>query len=142
MNLTRLREQLKFDEGVVDHAYPDSEGFLTIGVGHLIDPRKGGKLSLNVIEYILSDDIDRIVYRVGREFAWYKDLNDVRQEVIINMVFNLGLEGFKGFERTISAIERGDWLDASREMLDSKWSGQVGQRAIRLANAMRTGQWG
>ena len=142
MNTERLRKQLKRDEGVRESAYQDSEGYWTIGVGHLIDPAKGGKLSRGEIEYILSNDIDRAVYRLDHEYDWYSDLNDVRQEVVVNMVFNLGIKGFGRFVNTIDAIVRGDWLDASREMLDSKWASQVGERAIRLAHAMRTGQWG
>jgi lysozyme len=141
MNRNRLIKQLKHDEGVVAHAYRDSLGHLTIGVGHLIDEDKGGSLSNDEIEYILQNDIDRTVYRLGHEFAWFDDLSDVRQEVIVNMAFNLGVTGLKRFKNMIRAIEMGDWLNASMEALDSRWATQVGDRAIRLANAMRTNQW-
>ena len=76
-----------------------------------------------------------------KEWGWFNDLNDVRQEVLANMRFNLGLANLRKFKRMIAALERRDWVDASREMLDSKWATQVGNRAIRLSNAMRTGQW-
>ena len=141
MNRQRLRQQLIHDEGCIDHAYTDSEGYLTIGVGRLIDRVKGGRLSEDEIEYLLENDIDKIINQAIREFAWFSDLSDVRQEVVLNMIFNLGLVGFKGFRNMIAALERHDWVDASREMLDSKWSSQVGQRAIRLSEAMRTGDW-
>ena len=141
MNKSRLREQLRHDEGVVHHAYQDSEGYWTIGVGRLIDERKGGLLSPKEIEYLLDNDIERVSIDLQKEWTWFNDLNDVRQEVLANMRFNLGLANLRKFKRMISALERRDWVDASREMLDSKWATQVGNRAIRLSNAMRTGQW-
>ena len=141
MNKQRLRDQLKHDEGVVPHAYQDSEGYWTIGVGRLIDERKGGLLSPKEIEYLLDNDIERVTISLQREWAWFNDLNDVRQEVLANMCFNLGLAGLKKFKKMIAALERRDWLDASREMLDSKWATQVGNRAIRLSKAMEAGQW-
>lgn len=141
MNRQRLKTQLIEDEGSITYAYQDSENYWTIGVGRLIDEDKGGRLSDDEIEYLLDNDIDKIINQAIREFHWFNDLSDVRQEVVLNMIFNLGLGGFKGFGNTIAALERHDWLDASREMLDSKWAGQVGQRAIRLSEAMRTGQW-
>ena len=141
MNKSRLREQLRHDEGVVPHAYQDSEGYWTIGVGRLIDERKGGLLSPKEIEYLLDNDIERVSIGLQKEWTWFNDLNDVRQEVLANMRFNLGLANLRKFKRMISALERRDWVDASREMLDSKWATQVGNRAIRLSNAMRTGQW-
>ena len=141
MNKQRLRDQLKHDEGVVPHAYQDSEGYWTIGVGRLIDERKGGLLSPKEIEYLLDNDIERVTISLQREWAWFNDLNDVRQEVLANMCFNLGLTGLKKFKKMIAALERRDWLDASREMLDSKWATQVGNRAIRLSKAMEAGQW-
>ena len=141
MNRSRLTAQLKFDEGVKEYAYTDSEGYLTIGVGRLIDRTKGGKLSEDEIEYLLDNDIDRIQNQTIRAFHWYNDLNDVRQEVILNMVFNLGLNGFKNFKLMIKALERHDYEDASQEMVDSKWCLQVGPRCIRLSEAMRLGEW-
>jgi len=141
MNRKRLKNQLIYDEGVRASAYSDSEGYLTIGVGRLIDETKGGKLSADEIEYLLDNDIDKVINQTVREFAWYGDLSDIRQEVILNMIFNLGLGGMKKFKNMINALKRHDWEEASREMLDSKWSGQVGQRAIRLSEAMRTDSW-
>ena len=141
MNRSRLTAQLKFDEGVKEYAYTDSEGYLTIGVGRLIDRTKGGKLSEDEIEYLLDNDIDRIQNQTIRAFHWYNDLNDVRQECVLNMVFNLGLNGFKNFKLMIKALERHDFTEASREMVDSKWSRQVGNRSLRLSEAMRLGEW-
>lgn len=141
MNRDRLKDQLKSDEGIREYAYTDSEGYLTIGVGRLIDRTKGGKLSRDEIEYLLNNDIDRVVYRLGKALPWFADLSDVRQEILINMGINLGVTGLLKFQQMLAAIARGDWLDASREGLDSLWAGQVGDRSIRLMKAMRTNQW-
>jgi len=141
MNKDRLKNQLRHDEGVRKHAYTDSEGYLTIGVGRLIDRVKGGRLSDDEIELMLNNDVDRFSARLSHDYSWFDDLSDVRQEVLVNMAFNLGLSGLAGFRLMLGAIARGDWLDASREGLDSKWSGQVGNRAIRLMQALRTNQW-
>jgi len=137
MNRSRLTAQLKIDEGVRESVYLDSEGYYTVGVGRMVDDRKGGKLSEDEIEYLLDNDIDRIQNQAVREFQWYNDLNDIRQEVILNMIFNLGINGLKKFKLMIKALERHDFETASREMLDSKWAGQVGNRAIRLSEEMR-----
>lgn len=141
MDRQRLIAILKHDEGIKQSAYTDSEGFLTIGVGRLIDERKGGRLLDDEIDYLLNNDIDRVINQAIRNFPWYRDLNHVRQEIVLSMIFNLGLEGFRKFKLMIAALARHDWTDASREMLDSKWAGQVGQRSVRLSEAMRTGQW-
>ena len=142
MNRQRLKDRLKLDEGLRLEPYQDSEGWWTVGYGRLIDTRKGGKISEDEAEYLLNNDIDVVINQVIREFPWFGDLSDARQEVILNMVFNLGLPKFKGFKNAITAMKRHDWTDASREMLDSLWSRQVGDRAVRLSAAMRTGEWG
>ncbi len=141
MNRSRLTTQLRHDEGSVASVYKDSEGYYTIGVGRLVDEKKGGKLSEDEIEYLLDNDIDRVVNQAIREFTWYNDLNDVRQEAVLNMIFNLGLTGFKGFKLAIKAFERHDFDEAAKQLLDSKWSRQVGARATRIADAVRVGEW-
>lgn len=141
MNRERLKGQLIHDEGVRASAYKDTEGYLTIGVGRLIDEGKGGKLRADEIEYLLDNDIDSAINQAVTRFDWYAELSGVRKEIIINMVFNLGLEGVGKFKNMIKAIERGDYVQAAAEMLNSKWAGQVGQRAIRLSEAMRKDSW-
>jgi len=71
MNRSRLTAQLKIDEGVRESVYLDSEGYYTVGVGRMVDDRKGGKLSEDEIEYLLDNDIDRIQNQAVREFQWY-----------------------------------------------------------------------
>lgn len=136
-----LARQLRRDEGVVEHAYIDSEGWTTIGVGRLIDKRKGGRLRDDEIEYLLQNDITEKTDELIRRLPWAADLDEARKGVLINMAFNLGVSGLLGFRKTLALIEAGDYTKASVEMLDSRWARQVKGRAARLSEQMRTGKW-
>lgn len=136
----RLKSDLERDEGRIPHVYRDSEGYWTIGVGHLVDKRKGGRLPDIIIDSLLEYDIEETISKCRQSFPWFDSLDAGRQAVVCNMVFNLGLKGFMGFRRTIEAIEKRDWEAVSREMLDSRWARQVGNRASRLAMIMKTGE--
>jgi lysozyme len=142
----RLRKMLSLHEGRVPHAYTDSLGYLTIGVGHLIDKRKGGKLPEHIIDALLAHDIKEhadIMYRVN---PWARQLDEVRQAVLIDMTFNLGPEpfdddGFKDWPIFELQVKSGKYDAAADNMLSTKWALQVGARAQRLAKMMRTGTW-
>lgn len=134
-----LIAELRRDEGVVRHAYVDSEGWLTVGVGRLIDKRKSGGLSDDEIDYLLKNDIARVSRELDERLPWWRTLDAVRQRVIANMAFNLGVTGLLGFKNTLAAVKAGRWEKAAAGMLASRWATQVGARAIRLAQMMRTG---
>ena len=136
-----LARQLRRDEGVVEHAYIDSEGWTTIGVGRLIDKRKGGRLRDDEIEFLLQNDITEKTEELLRRLPWVADLDEARQGGLINMAFTLGVSGLLGFRKTLALIEAGDYTKASVEMLDSKWARQGKGRATRLSEQMRTGKW-
>lgn len=139
MNRDKLKAQLIIDEDKIAHAYEDSLGYLTIGVGHLVDKRKGGGLSNNAIDYILNEDIDKKYAGLIDALPWVRTLDDARQNVLINLAFNMGVAGLLGFTKTLAYIKRGEYKKASIEMLDSDWSKQVGDRAKRLSKIMETG---
>lgn len=134
-----LKCQLKIDEGVKDSAYTDSLGYLTIGVGRLIDNRKGGRLSQSEIDLLLDNDIQGKEQELDKSLPWWRSLSDARQQVILNMAFNLGVDGLLGFKNTLSMVQSGDYVGAAGGMLKSKWAGQVGDRAKRLAEMMKKG---
>ena len=134
-----LKKLLIKHEAEVNHAYQDSEGYWTIGVGHLIDERKGGKISHKIAMMILDDDIAEKLGQCERAFDWFDGLNETRKIVVLNMVFNLGIAGVKKFAKTVSYVEAGNYSAASVEMLDSKWAKQVGRRANELSEMMREG---
>jgi lysozyme len=138
-NDQELIKELRRDEGVVDHAYQDSLGYWTIGVGRLIDKRKGGRLTEEEMDYLLMNDIKEKVADLDRALPWWRSLSDVRRRVLVNMCFNLGIGGLLGFKNTLRYIETGDYKRAASGMLASKWARQVGQRANRLATMMENG---
>lgn len=139
--MNNLRSLIELHEGRVPYAYQDSLGFWTVGVGHLIDRRKGGRLPDHIIDALLDYDIERHSAELFEALPWVKDLDEVRRTVLIDMTFNLGIGGLLGFKNTLRAIKENRWEDAAKGMLASKWATQVGSRAVRLADMMRTGQW-
>lgn len=136
MNRDRLIDQLRLHEGVEKTVYDDSEGIPTIGVGRNLRDRG---LSDDEIDYLLSNDIDIVVRELDNVMPWWKDLDEVRQRVLCDLVFNLGMPRFSGFKKSISYMKQQMWDQAADELLDSKWARQVGRRAERLSEMMRTG---
>lgn len=134
-----LEAELRRDERAVNHVYPDSLGWLTIGVGRLVDPRKGGSLSDDEVSYLLRNDIARIAAELDEKLPWWRTLDPVRQRVIQNMAFNLGIDGLLGFNNTLAAVRTGQWAKAAAGMRASKWAEQVKGRAVRLSLMMQTG---
>lgn len=136
--IEELQKMLIRHEGEVNHAYQDSEGYWTIGVGRLIDKRKGGGITHDEAMYLLGNDIANTVEQCIT-FHWFGSLSDNRKLVIANMVFNMGLPTFKQFKKTIKYIEDGRYDKAAMEMLSSRWADQVGKRATELSDLMRNG---
>lgn len=127
------------EEGERLAAYRDSEGYWTIGVGRLIDSRKGGGITRGESRMLLTHDIER-AQSAARRYDWYDALDEDRQGVVVAMIFQLGAEGFSRFRRMIQAMAVLDYNAAAAEMLDSRWARQTPDRAERMALAMRTGR--
>lgn len=139
---TELTRQLRGDEGVKAHAYQDHLGFWTIGVGRLVDQRKAGSgLRPEEISFLLNNDIDDRIRELGRRLPWFLDLDPARQGVLLNMSFQMGVDGLLGFKNTLKLVERGAYAQAADNMLLSKWATQTPERARRMAEQMRSGQW-
>jgi lysozyme len=138
MNVT---EQLMTEEGVRRSAYQDHLGYWTIGVGRLIDARKGGGLSPDEVQYLLANDVRRCESAVRGIVLGFAGLNEPRRAVLVGMAFQLGVAGLAGFKNTIAMIERGDYAGAAANMLKSKWASQTPGRAARMAKQMETGEW-
>jgi lysozyme len=138
-SMTLLKQQLIAHEGLKLSAYQDSLGYWTIGVGHLIDARRGGRISSKVAAILLEDDITTTMTELDRALPWWRSLNEVRQRVLVDMCFNLGIDRLLRFKNTLAAIQEGRWDAAKAEMLDSDWAREVVDRATRLAEMMRMG---
>lgn len=137
MDLHAFEKHLVWAEGEELHLYKDSVGIQTIGVGHNIE-EKG--ISKRVSRLMLKDDIQEVVDDT-RGLAYWHNLDSVRQLVVADMVFNLGLTRFLNFRRLNAALTMGDYNLAAHEMKDSRWYEQVGRRARKLHTAMLTGEW-
>ena len=137
--MKKLIEQLKLHEGVRSHPYDCPAGYLTIGVGRNIS-ETGLGLSDDEIDYLLRNDIERCYQELDR-FAWFMDLDTVRQEALVNMCFNLGFPRLTRFTKMMGAMAEGKFSLAAAEALDSKWARQVGQRAKDIAHMLEFGEY-
>jgi lysozyme len=139
--LTILAKDLETDEGRVPYAYLDSLGFWTIGVGFLIDKRKGGKLYPEEIDFILANRIKRILPDAQVE-AWYPAVaNDpVRLAAVLNMHFQMGSGVDETFVNSFKAIGAKDWPKAAANLRQSLWAKQTPARAARVIKMIETGQ--
>lgn len=140
---------LKRDEGLRLNAYRDTVGVLTIGYGHTgPDVKPGLVWNQGKAEAALIEDVREHNKVIHAALPWLKDLDPVRRRVIENMHFNMGwdnpktpkFEGLSGFKNTLEAVRTGRYNQAASGMLNSKWSRQVGKRAVRLAQEMLTGR--
>lgn len=134
-------QQLKNEEGSVAHAYQDSLGFWTIGVGRLIDERKGGLLYPDEIDYLLKNDIKRKTDGLNDALPWFVLLDEARQAVLIQMAFQMGVKGLLAFTTTLGHVRVGRYAEAAVAMLESLWAKQTPERAARLSKQMETGEW-
>lgn len=143
MSLTdNLRAQLRHDEGEKPTAYQDHLGFWTIGIGRLIDARKPGSgLRPSEIAFMLQNDIEDRVNALTKHLPWFSTLDEARQGVLLNMAFQMGVDGLLGFKNTLAMIEAGRYEEAAAGMLQSKWAQQTPNRAARLSTQMKTGKW-
>jgi lysozyme len=137
----RLIEQLRRDEGEKLHAYADHLGFLTIGVGRLIDQRRGGGISREESAYLLNNDIQRVDQELRDKLPWIAGLDEIRRCALINMGFQLGTAGLLDFKRTLAAIRDGHYEEAETLAMQSKWAQQTPARARRIARQIATGDW-
>lgn len=133
----KLMYRLIEEEGMKLKPYRCPAGKLTIGVGRNLED-KG--LSNEEALFLLQNDIIEAVKELKKAFLFFDSLNETRQIVLIDMCFNLGINGLKKFKKMIKALENQDFSLASKEMLSSYWAKQVGARARSLALLMETGE--
>lgn len=151
--MDRLLAQLRRDEGAVrggdggHTAYRCSAGKLTIGYGHNLEanpvPGLGEDSSLTeaAARTLLERDARQVAGQVLRAFPWSAALEYPRFAVLVNMAFNMGIAGLRGFTNTLEDVRNGNYAGAARRMRASKWAAQVKGRAARLIRQMEGGQW-
>jgi lysozyme len=136
-----LKDQLIRDEDEKLYGYLDSKGYMTIGVGHLIDRRRGGYIPRRISRELLDIDIADKTQDVIAALPWVAQLDEARKAVLIGMAFNLGVEGLLEFHRMLAAIQAKDWVTAQKECADPNYVKDVGERAIRYGKQLLTGEW-
>ena len=139
--MDKLLEMLKRHEGVESHAYECSEGKITVGVGRNIDQEGGIGLSDDEVDYLLQNDVERVIKELATEYTWFGDLDDVRRDAMVDISFNLGATRLRLFKRALAAMEEADYKVAATEFLDSKWAKQVGGRALELTDMISSGEY-
>lgn len=137
--------ELRRDEGVRYVPYRDTKGIPTVGVGHNLQASPLPSewvypLTDGQVDMLLDADLQNVYHDLSRDVPWWTNLNDVRQRVICNMCFNLGMNKLAGFKNTLAAMRQGRYDDAAAGMLNSAWASQVGARAQRLAQMMTKGE--
>jgi GH24 family phage-related lysozyme (muramidase) len=137
--MKNLIEMLKRHEGVRSTVYVCSAGYETIGVGRNISATGLG-LSEDEVDYLLQNDIERVIKELSAEYRWFNSLDDVRKDAMIDISFNLGATRLRGFKRALAAMEVADYTTAAKEFLDSKWSRDVKGRATELCYMIETGE--
>ena len=138
--MQRLLETLKRHQGVRYYVYRDHLGYETIGVGRCINRAVGLGLSPDEVEYLLINDVQRCIEELDGAFEWFKDLDEVRREAMINLCFNLGLTKLRKFVNALEAMKQRNYNKAATEFLNSKWANQVGERSREVAQMIRTGE--
>lgn len=132
--IEKLKQSLTLHEGRKNFPYVDTVGKITVGIGFNLTDRG---LSDEWIDKQFIDDVNYFHDQLN-EFSWFRDLNEDRKVVLIDMAF-MGIKTFLKFTRLIQALKDKDYKKASKEMLNSKWATQVKGRAFDLAEGMLTG---
>ena len=147
MNREAVYEQLKLDEGVKYEIYLDHLGLATFGVGHLITESDeeferpvGTAIAEERVRSCFERDLDTAIGECGTLYGegTFGDLPDEVQQILVNMMFNMGRPRLSGFKKFNAAILSGDWVEAAKEGRDSRWYDQVTNRAERLMVRLET----
>lgn len=133
----RIQGLLIKHEGLQTKVYTCPAGKLTIGIGRNLEDRGITEIEA---EYLLNNDIVHCHNQLSSSLPFYDKLDDIRQEVLINMCFQMGLYGLLKFKNTLSFIEQGNYVNASAEMLNSKWALQTPNRAKELSKILERGE--
>ncbi len=142
ISVSQVGDLIWKEEGFIPHVYDDQKGFQTLGPGILVDRRRGGGISPTEGRFLMENRIRLAEEECIRRFTWWWKLNEVRQQVIVCMVYQMGGATVSGFKKMAAAIQNEDWEAAANEMLDSEWHRKDSPaRARRMAKIMRTGEW-
>lgn len=141
------------EEGKRNRPYKDSEGYWTIGIGHLMEDQSPSNKDFSISDQRVLElyelDLQSKINDLDRALPWAKELDPVRYMCLLDMCFQMGIgyaprngkpgKGLLGFVNTLRYIKEGNYEQAAKNMLVSKWAKQTPNRAKRRADEMRTG---
>lgn len=154
-------EMLRIDEGLKLQLYKDTEGFWTIGIGHLVTKNPSlevaksqlnsalrrqcnGTITLAEAEMLFNQDVEKATQGILRNAKLkpvYDSLDSVRRCALINMVFQMGETGVAGFTNSLRMLQQKRWNDAAINLAQSRWYRQTPNRAKRVIATFKTGTW-
>ena len=152
-------EELIKHEGLKLQVYQDTLGIDTIGIGRNLEDRGITKQELDELDipnidhvyeygiteadavYLATNDVQIVEEELVRAHPCVDRLDSVRQLIVMDMAFNMGVPRLCKFKKMWNAIHDEDFSTAAKEMLDSRWANQVKSRATKLANAMHNGEF-
>jgi lysozyme len=154
---TKLIEKLILHEGLKLQVYQDTLGIDTIGIGRNLEDRGISKEELDDMDiptighiyeygiteadavYLATNDVQIVEKELLEAHPCVAELDAVRQLVLVDMAFNMGVPRLRKFKKMWAAVHKKDFPTAAKEMLDSRWANQVKSRSVKLANMMHTG---
>ena len=157
-NKDLLMEKLISHEGLRLQVYKDSLGIATIGIGRNLEdrgitpeelewmdiPNMAIVHTMGITEadamYLAQNDVQIVEEELLRSHPCVENLDAVRQLVLVDMAFNMGVPRLGKFKKMWAAIHENNFEEAAKEMLDSRWANQVKSRSTKLAHAMHTGE--
>ena len=145
MDIEKLRDQLKIDEGCVNSVYLDHLNLPTVGIGHLVtewDDEYGKPVGTEVSEdrvnKLFDQDVQVTIDECKLLYNDFDELPEEAQQIIANMMFNMGRPRLSRFHKMKKAVDARDWVEAGNQMKDSRWYNQVTTRADRLVERMKS----
>ena len=140
LDIEQLKQDIEAEEGRVAHVYKDHLGYYTIGVGKMVDERKGGALPDSIIDAILDHDIKQFIKELDTRAPSWQEHPESVCRAIAGMAFQMGVPALMNFKKMWLALDRNDYRRAADEALKSKWAKQTPERAIRMAGMIRNAE--
>lgn len=149
MNLEKLETQLALEEGCPKATYLDTKGILTGGIGHNLEAhpeagfdRVGVNVPADLVTQWFRDDIQDAISDLDAKLPWWRNQDDVRQNALLNLCFNMGIGGLLTFKNTLAAWKSGDYAGAAAGLRNSQYARDVGKtRSGRVADMVEKGEW-
>jgi lysozyme len=148
--MEKIIQRIKEYEGYSDTPYQCTAKKWTIGFGYNYEDRGfltaditrilASGFTKDLAEKLLAKDVEQCAKQAS-EFPFFNSMNDARRAVVIDMIYQLGISGFKAFKKMIERLEKGDWKGAALEMIHSRWYTQSGRRSRANVKQMEEGTW-